>query len=280
LKLRDYLIKYDCTLILTGTIIPEKIEMLQGILQNNFHWFENFKNIVLVLNTTNMSGQSALNDYLETFEDVRHASQYAGNFYFLRDYINRGWQFGTIDMEKLAYQFVKDNIGDWTVLKLDFDIYLESQFLDFDMDDEIDFYYMPSVGASTVNEEGITKLLKDYDSQWPEYLRPQTIIYLATKPLDPFYPIEDWLNDKYKEWIKNPIGNGPHHIGVACEPLLMGTIEKNECKIKMMISKETYEKLLETIKIYQFHDPSHKNILFEEIGVCHLADDKAEIIKV
>ena len=48
----------------------------------------------------------------------------------------------------------------------------------------------------------------------------------------------------------------------------------------MMISRETFEKLLETIQIHQLHDPSHKNILFEEIGVCHLADDKVEVIKV
>lgn len=280
MKLNDYLLKYDCTLILTGTIIPEKIEMLIGILQNNFSIYEKFKNIVVVLNTVDMTGQSALNDYLDAFQDVRISHQYTGDFYFLRDYINRGWQFGTIDMEKMAYQFISDNIGDWTILKLDFDIYLENQFLDFEIDDKIDFYYMPSVGASTVNDKGITTLLQDYDSNWPEYIKPQTIIYLITKPLDPFYPIEDWLNDKYKEWILKPIGNGPHHIGVACEPLLMGTIEKNECKIKMMISKETYEKLLETIKIYQMADPSHKNILFSEVGICHLADDKKEIIKI
>lgn len=280
MKLKDYLLEYDCTLLLTGTIIPEKMEMINGILQNNFHWFEYFKNIVLVLNTTDMNGERYLNDYLDVFEDVRHASQYTGNFYFIRDYINRGWQFGTIDMEKLGYQFIYDNIRDWSVLKLDFDIYLENQFLDFNIDNDVDVYYMPSVGASTVNEQGITKLLKDYDDNWPEYIKPQTIIYLATKPLDPFYPIEDWLNDKYKEWILHPVGNGPHHIGVACEPLLMGTFEKNDCKIKMMISKETFEKLLETIKIYQFHDPSHKNIMFEEIGVCHLADDKKEVIRI
>jgi len=270
----------DKTLLLTGTIIPEKMEMIKGILQNNFPVYETFDNIVVVLNTIDMSGQPYLNDYLDLFEQLRHSGKYQGNFYFIRDYINRGWQFGTLDMEKLGYQFARDNIGDWTTLKLDFDIYLTEEFLNLELDENIDIYYMPSVGASTVNEQGITKLLKDYDDNWPEYIQPQSIIYLMKKPLDPFYPIEDWLNDKYKEWILHPVGNGPHHIGVACEPLLMGTFEKNDCKIKMMISKETFEKLLETIKIYQFHDPSHKNIMFEEIGVCHLADDKAEIIKV
>ncbi len=278
MQLKDNL--KDATLILTGTIIPEKIDMLKGILQQNFPIYEKFDNIVVVLNTTDMYGQTYLNEYLEWFEELRHSEKYKGNFYFIRDYINRGWQFGTIDMEKSAYQFVHDNIGSRTVLKLDFDIYLTDGILELEIDENIDVYYMPSIGASTVNEQEMNVLLKEYNDNWPLHIKPQTIIYLLMKPLDPFYPIEDWLNDKYKEWILNPVGNGPHHIGVACEPLLMGTFEKNDCRIKMMISEKTFAKLLETIKTNQMNDPSNKNILFEEIGVCHLADDKMEVIKV
>ena len=278
MKLKDTI--QNSTLILTGTIIPEKMEMINGILQNNYKIFNRFANIVCVLNTVDSGGSIYLQDYLNLFEDLRFTEKYTGNFYFIRDYINRGWQFGTIDMEKTAYQFTYDNVRSCTILKLDFDIYLTENILELEIDEKIDVYYMPSVGASTVNEQGITKLLKDYDDNWPEYIRPQTIAYFLTRPLDIFYPIEDWLNEKYKEWILHPVGNGPHHIGVACEPLLGGTFEKNDCRIKMMISKQTFEKLLETIKIYQFHDPSHKNILFEEIGICHLANDKAEVIKI
>ena len=265
------------TIILTGTIIPEKMEMLEGILENNFKIYSQFDNIVVVLNTIDKDGEIYLERYLECLHELEHTEKYKGRVYFIRDYINRGWQFGTIDMERTAYQFVKDNLFVGPVLKLDFDIYIEEKILDVNIDDA-DVMIMPSIGYATTHEEykgDIDDLMELYDT-----IHPQSTLYLILRPMDYLYTDSNWLNMKYKEWILNPVGNGPHHIGVACEPLLRESFERNSFTIKSMISKESFRSLLETIETKIIVDPSHKNIFFKEVGVCHLLDNKIEAIIV
>lgn len=265
------------TLILTGTIIPEKMEMLEGILLNNFKIYKEFDNIVLTLNTINKSDEIYLTEYMDFLKELTRHKKYKGNFYYLRDYINRGWQFGTIDIERTAYQFVNDNLSVGVVLKLDFDVYLEEDFLNIDTSDA-EAMIMPSIGYATTHEEykgDLDKMMELYDK-----IPPQSTLYLILHPMDYLYTDADWLNMKYKEWILNPVGNGPHHIGVACEPLLRQSFERNNFRIRPMISKESFRNLVETIETKKIVDPSHKNIFFEEIGVCHLYDDKKEVIKI
>jgi hypothetical protein len=265
----------NSTIILTGTIIPEKMDMIEGILKNNFEIFKKFKHLILNINCTKESDWQYAIKYEKLLLDLLDGDI---QIYLLRDYINRGWQFGTIDLEKTAYSFYKRNLKGHSVLKLDFDIYLQKQILDLDIETH-DIYFMPSVGYSPV-EHGSSTILKEFENETWDILQPQSTIYIIKKQLDYLYVDQDWLNKKYKEWILNPIGNGPHHIGVACEPLLRKSFERNSCKMKSMISSKTFNKLIETIQVYKMHDPSHKNILFEEVGVCHLYDNNNDIISI
>ena len=271
MKLEDIINK--STLIITGTIIPEKMQMIYGILQSNVKIFNKFSNLVVILNTIDENGESYLSEYRNLINDLLNNPK----IYHLRDYINRGWQFGTIDIEKTAYDFVLKNISYEAILKVDFDIYLEEQLLNIDISNA-DAMIMPSIGYSTVVEEynsDFDKLMQLYDT-----IPPQSTIYLILNKMDYLYVNPNWLNKKYKEWILNPIGNGPHHIGVACEPLLRQSFERNNFKIKNMISKQSFRNLLETIHTHKIVDPSHKNLFFEEVGVCHLYDDTQNIIKI
>lgn len=267
----------NSTLIITGTIIPEKMEMISGILQNNIKLFSKFSNIVLMLNTIDEKGEKYLSDYKDLIEELLELSKSNATLYHLRDYVNRGWQFGTIDMERTAYNFVSENLSMGAILKVDFDVYLEENILNLDVSDA-EAIIMPSIGYSTVveqNHSDFDKLMELYDK-----IPPQSTIYLILHPMDYIYCDPNWLNRKYKEWILNPIGNGPHHIGVACEPLLRQSFERNNFRIKNMISKESFRNLLKVIHTYKIVDPSHKNLFFEEVGICHLYDDTQNIIKI
>ena len=162
-------------------------------------------------------------------------------------------------------------------MKADFDMYIEDTILSIDVSDA-EVMIMPSIGYATVGEQyhaDYNKLMELYDN-----ISPQSTLYLILHPMDYLYGEPNWLNRKYREWILNPIGNGPHHIGVACEPLLRESFERNNFRIKNMISKESFRKLLETIYEYKIVDPSHKNLFFEEVGICHLYDDAQNIIKI
>lgn len=274
MKLKDKLL--HSTVIITGTIIPEKMEMILGILQNNFKIFGKFTQIVLNINCVDNDGWEYAKRYEKFLTD--YANEYDVELYLLRDYINRGWQFGTIDIEKTAYSYCINNHYQEIVLKLDFDIYLEESFLEMEIVEDV--MIMPSIGYATTHEEykgDFDKMMELYDK-----IPPQSTIYLITSPekIDDLYIDPDWLNMKYKEWILNPVGNGPHHIGVACEPLLRQSFERNNLKIRPMISKKSFRNLVEMIEIKKIVDPSHKNIFFEEIGMCHFFGDTMEVIKV
>ena len=197
------------------------------------------------------------------------------NVYLLRDYINRGWQFGTMDLEKTAYSFYKQNLLATCSLKLDFDIYLKDEILKLDISNG-DIYFMPSVGYATA-DNNTNALMEEFSSKKWDKIHPQSTIYLIKQHLDYLYVSQDWINKKYKEWILNPVGNGPHHIGVACEPLLKECFERNNCRMESMISEKSFSKLIETIQSHRIVDPSHKNILFSDCGVCHLYDNNVEI---
>jgi hypothetical protein len=269
MKLND--IVSNATVIITGTI-NDKMEMISGILENNMPIFNKFKNAVLMLNVADENGEKLLNNYRDLFDSICNI-----NTYHLRDYMNLGWQFGTITMERTAYDFVSENLNAGAVLKVDFDIYLEDTILNIDVSDA-EAMIMPSIGYATVVEQynsDIDKLMELYD-----IISPQSTIYLILYPMNYLYGEPNWLNIKYKEWILNPIGNGPHHIGVACEPLLRQSFERNNFRIKNMISKKSFRNLLETIAEYKIVDPSAKNLFFSECGICHLYDDKLPIIKI
>ena len=266
----------NSTLIITGTIIPEKMEMILGILENNIKIYSKFANIVVMLNTLNDGGEKWLAAYRDTIDELIYSTRSKAVVYHLRDYINRGWQFGTIDMERTAYDFVGETLSVGAVLKADFDIYMEDMIFNIDVSDA-EVMILPSIGYATVEQHksNFDTLMELYDT-----IPPQSTAYLILHPMDHLYTSPDWLNMKYKEWTQHPKGNGPHHIGVACEPLLRESFERNSFRIKPMISKQSFRNLLETIDLHKIIDPSHKNIFFEEVGICHLYDDTKEIIKI
>lgn len=271
MKLKDNM--KNSSLIITGTIIPEKMEMITGILQNNFKIFKEFQNIILMLNTIDKNGEEYLNNYRDLLNNLFSSK----TIFHLRDFMNCGWQFGTIIMERTAYDFIKENLPVGMVLKVDFDIYLEEQILELDISNT-DAMIMPSIGYATTHDE----YKGDFDKMMELYnkIPPQSTIYLILHTMDYLYVDSDWLNKKYKEWIRNPISPGPPAIKVACEPLLRDSFERNNFRIKQMLSKKTFRNLLETIEMKHIVDPSHKNIYFEEVGICHLNDNKIEVIKI
>ena len=271
MKLKD--IVSDCTIILTGTIIPEKMDMIGRILQHNSVVFNQFKNIVYNVNCIHDSDWDLADDYQSL---LTHFLGPNIKIYLLRDFINRGWQFGTMDLEKTAYSFCKLNLHTEWVLKLDFDMLVQKTILDMNVDNG-DAFYLPSVGyASIADKKDFADIVVDFETQTLDIINPQTTVYLLRKELDCLYANQEWTNSKYKETILNT--TTAIKLGVSCESQLNATFKRNNCRIKCMLSNELFHTLLDTIVEKNIHDPSHKNILFSQIGVCHMLDDKANVI--
>jgi hypothetical protein len=87
----------------------------------------------------------------------------------------------------------------------------------------------------------------------------------------------DYINDKayidetyeYVRSLSEYNGRIWEYIeGWSCETFLKNCIERNNLKKEHLLPNSTYIKLLESIQKFTLHDPSHKNMMMENI--CHL----------
>jgi hypothetical protein len=195
---------------------------------------------------------------------------------FLDSKINRGHNFGTADLDDLVFDYCKLKEEEW-LCKSASDIILQENILDKEIE-EADFYYTTSVG---------------YGAFFPPYEVTTSKVYLTNEyfyPQTNFYFINvfktDYLNDKnHIDEIYNKTQNIPDYNGKSweygfksCEFLLKETIERNNLLKFNLISQEKFSILLEIIKNYQIHDPSHKNIMIGNI--CHLQYPEQQIIEI
>jgi hypothetical protein len=132
--------------------------------------------------------------------------------------------------------------------------------------EEADFYYLGGIGYSGLSEYGF-----NFEKIFEEVFYPQTNFYFINVSKTDYLNNKQDLDDAYKltQTIPNYSGKIFEYIeGFCCEQILRKCIRRNNLTIFHLISKVNYFTLLETIKHYNIHDGSHKNIMIEDI--CHL----------
>jgi hypothetical protein len=189
---------------------------------------------------------------------------------------NRGPNFGYCDLDDALFDYCKENNIEW-LCKSANDIIIQESILNKEIE-EADFYYTPSVGYGAFNPPYEITVEKAYDTY--EYFYPQTNFYFVNVSKT------DFLNDKdHVTEIYNKVQDIPDYNGKAweygfrsCEVLLKECVERNNLLNFSLVPREKFSILLEIIKQYQIHDPSHKNILIE--GICHYPYTNKEIIVI
>lgn len=251
------------TLCIIGTVEgPKSVDKIATILQMNLDIVNTFESRVhFHLNVS------------ESEEAVKAVPLYkqAIGEYFTEPNItvhpeNKKWMFGTIDLDEACLKGCKTK---WLWKSTD-DVLLRMELLHKQVSDA-DFYYLPGFShESIVNAGGVKALVEGYEDF---YFTPQSNFFiLNTEAINTTlygtdveekrqaYLQYKEIHPQLKPWdMKFPDG-----VKFDCESML-GVSTKNTSKESLV----DINKLANFVHINKVADPSHKQIYFEEIGVCH-----------
>lgn len=189
---------------------------------------------------------------------------------------NRGHNFGTADLDNTIFNYCKENNIEW-LCKSANDMIIHDELFNKEINDA-DFYYYMSIGYGWLLEKYDLDLDKFRNDN---YFYPQTNFYFInvskTDYLNDAYYINKTYNftkslDNYNGRIWEYIENW------SCEKFLKDCVERNNLKTEHLLNESTYISLLNFIKETQYQDPSHKNIMME--NVCHMHFPNNQIVYI
>ncbi len=236
-----------------ATVIDESsITKLKTFLAYNEDALNRFNKIVLVINWNDDVDQDIVDRYQEEWMHVHPAVQIDWVFE------NRGHMIGTIDLEDALLKHIKKHYPECKYLWKSMDDVLISENI-FDVEVPVaDFYYLPSISYEKVEMKS-------------KYIPQTTFFILNISEIDNLYgdDVEQkWMIYK-KQLAKNP-NIKPWEIDFDvkfdCENHLDRTV--GNLKRYCLIEKDLVP-LCKLILEYKIWDPSHKNIFFDSIGICH-----------
>jgi hypothetical protein len=260
-----------------GTITTEQsVNDLEALLNANKPILDVFPYIVVAQNRT-----SNITD--EVYERAKQVwRNYFPDVIILDSDVNRGHSFGAMDLDNQVVNYAKTLSVDY-IWKSANDIYLTPSMLGNKFDPNVQFYYLQGIGHGGVeNHKNVGEAIKNtYENITHMY--PQTNFYIISKNVD-YINDQEYVDKCYDKCINTPGFTGrvwEYIQGFTNEDLLRGCIVRNGFKYKHILDFQTYNNLVDTVVMCSIHDPSHKNIFFPKIGICHfhsLTHDVFEII--
>lgn len=248
-----------------GYISSQKdLDVLEQYIAYNLPVLKEFKQIIIATN---------YDSFLQN-ENTQLWKKYFSNCIILDSNINRGHNFGTADLGNMVFDWCKQNDEEW-LFKTAADFIFNDSIFDIKIE-EADFYYMNGIGYG-----GMTKYNFNLNKIAKEDFFPQTNFYFINVLKTDYINNKQYLNETY-EYIQSISDyNGKiweYFQGWECEGFLKQCIERNNLLKYHLIPQEKYNMLLKTIKEYNIHDPSHKNIMIN--GICHLQFPHQQIIEI
>jgi hypothetical protein len=181
--------------------------------------------------------------------------------------------FGTIDLEEAILKYVKRELPEVQYLwKSMDDVITTSDLLDLDVE-EAEFYYLPGFSYESIQKAGgkqnLHKVYQAFDSG--VYTPQTTFFILDVTNIDSIYGNDIDTKIAIYEEVKarNPSVKPwevPFNIKFDCETHLGRTTKDLK---KYCLIEDQFEDLLDMVEVNKIGDPSHKNIYFEKLGVCH-----------
>jgi hypothetical protein len=232
----------------------ESINQVEVYIQHNLPILQEFQNVIIATNFSSLEWEEAYNlmwrDYFPECVLITSPE-------------NRGHNHGYVDLDNLIFNHCKENNIEW-LCKSANDSILTEGLLDKQVG-EADFYYLNGIGVG-----GMVKYEFDNKRIIDEDFYPQTNFYFINVSKTDYLNDKQYADETY-EYIKSlPEYNGriwEYIEGWSCELFLSNCVERNNLKKEHLIPEEKYISLLDSIKQYNIHDCSHKNIMIE--GVCH-----------
>ena len=245
----------------------DDIDLLESYILYNLPILKEFKHIVVATNYKEFNLQ-LINKYIYMWE------KYFPNCYLIDSEINRGHNFGTADLDNLLFDWCKENNEEW-LCKGANDVIFQESILNIKID-EADFYYLNGISYGTLILNSF-----NYDKIFQEYFYPQTNFYILNTSKCDYLNDKKYLDDTY-EYIKTiPNYNGKIWEYIkewSCEDFLKNCVKRNNLSKLYLLNELDHNKLCDVIKLYKIGDPSHKNIMINNI--CHFQFPDQPIIEI
>jgi hypothetical protein len=177
---------------------------------------------------------------------------------------NRGHNFGTADLDNTIFNYCKENNIEW-LCKSANDMVIHDELLNKEIN-EADFYYLNGIGYG-----GMVMYDFDIDRILKEDFMPQTNFYFINVSKTDYLNDAHYIDETYNLIKSLDEYNGrvwEYVEGWSCEKFLADCVERNNLKKEHLLLESTYISLLNSIIQHKIHDPSHKNIMVE--NMCHL----------
>lgn len=250
-----------------ATITEDSFDKLNLFMQYNVDLIKQFPHVIISTNTLEDTPIRKVNQYHNTWRRL------VPNCVILHSDKNRGHMFGTIDLEESILKYIKRELPEVQYLwKSMDDVITTTDLLDVEVE-EAEFYYLPGFSYESIQKAGGKEnLRKIYDAFDSGFYTPQTPFFiLDITNINSLYGSDiDIKINIYKEVkARNPAVKPwevPFNIKFDCETHLGRTTKDLK---KFCLLKDQFEDLLDMVEINKIGDPSHKNIYFEKLGVCH-----------
>jgi hypothetical protein len=242
----------------------DDLDILEQHIMHNLPVLKEFKQIIIATNYKH-NELSSTNNELWT--------KYFPNCVCLDSKINRGHNFGTADLDNMIFDYCKGNNIEW-LCKSANDMVFQESILDKEIE-EADFYYLNGIGYG-----GMISYNFDFDKIISEDFYPQTNFYFINVSKCEYLNDKNHINKIYNKIqdIHDYNGKAWEYGFKSCETLLKECVKKSKLFKHHLVPQEKYFILLNIIKNYEIHDPSHKNIMIE--GICHFHYPKQNTIQI
>lgn len=254
----------ESVLGINGTIINrQSYERQEQYIKYNSSWLNLFDTVIFAYN-----GEKKWIDFF-----IESVQLHTPNIKIILEYSdnNLGHTFGTMDNDNRIFKCA--NLLDKKYLwKFSIDVIADNILMDVYVDTDYDFFYINNIGYAALHDSTKQELFEDIKSQ--KYFYPQTNYYIIKNHIN-FYPDINTilsLKKEYEEIKKDHPEYNPWDAiqGCDCEHMLAKTIRDNNLKAKHLLNDEDTHKILNLIEEYQWHDGSHKNIQYTNVGnLCH-----------
>lgn len=250
-----------------ATITEDSFDKLNFFLQYNGEFIKQFPHVIISTNSLEDTPIRKINQYHNTWRRL------APNCVILHSDKNRGHMFGTIDLEESILKHIKSHLPEIKYLwKAMDDIISTTDLLDLEVE-EAEFYYLPGFSYESIQKAGgKEKLYEIYENFESNFWTPQTPFFiLDITNIDNLYGTDVDTKISIYEEVKarNPSVKPwevPFNLKFDCETHLGRTTKDLK---KYCLLKDQFKDLLDMVEINKIGDPSHKNIYFEKLGVCH-----------
>lgn len=284
MKLKE-LIPNSCFCIIATVDNESSLEKAELFIGANQEVIEQFPYIFLSINYLPEVSLDLVdrytNLYSDTFTFASNNIEITRSISFNVCPTNRGHMFGTIDLDESCLAEVK-KIGFKYMWKINDDMLITPEILDKSVIPG-DFYYVPGFSYETLcKTEFIDNFIANYERSF--YTPQSTFFILDVSKVDTLYGDVD---TRKKIWEEGKINNTnlrpwevpqPDGIKFGLEDMLGYTTK--DLYTRNLLSSESFNALVNHVGFYKEGDPSHKNIMLKEIGVCHYHYWKDKIFKI